>query len=30
MRFNIELLLENKNIPKDKNRIIISFFKAHL
>lgn len=27
MRFNVELLLENENIPKDKNRIIISFLK---
>ncbi|MEW8973682.1 MAG: CRISPR-associated endoribonuclease Cas6 [Tissierellaceae bacterium] len=27
MRFNVELLLENENIPKDKNRMILSFFK---
>lgn len=27
MRFNVELLLENETIPKDKNRIIISLLK---
>lgn len=27
MRFSIELLLENENIPKDKNRVILSFLK---
>lgn len=27
MRFNVELLLENEMIPKDKNRIIISLIK---
>lgn len=27
MRFNVELLLENEIIPKDKNRIILSFLK---
>ena len=27
MRFNVELLLDNEVIPKDKNRIIISLLK---
>lgn len=27
MRYNIELILSNENIPKDKNRMIISFLK---
>ncbi|MBU5439013.1 CRISPR-associated endoribonuclease Cas6 [Tissierella sp. MSJ-40] len=27
MRFNVELLLDKEAIPKDKNRIILSFFK---
>ncbi len=27
MRFNVELLLENESIPKDKNRIILSLIK---
>ncbi len=27
MRFNVELLLDNENIPKDKNRIILSLLK---
>lgn len=27
MRYNVELILSNENIPKDKNRIIISFLK---
>lgn len=27
MRFNVELILENENIPKDKNRIILSLLK---
>lgn len=27
MRFNVELLLDNETIPKDKNRIILSFLK---
>ncbi len=27
MRFNVELLLENETIPKDKNRIILSLIK---
>lgn len=27
MRFNVELLLENETLPKDKNRIIISLIK---
>ena len=27
MRFNVELLLENEIIPKDKNRIILSLMK---
>ena len=27
MRFNVELALSNENIPKDKNRIILSFLK---
>lgn len=27
MRFNVELLLENEIIPKDKNRVFLSFLK---
>ncbi|MSU00447.1 CRISPR-associated endoribonuclease Cas6 [Tissierella pigra] len=27
MRYNVELVLSNENIPKDKNRIILSFLK---
>ncbi|WP_353097514.1 CRISPR-associated endoribonuclease Cas6 [Tissierella praeacuta] len=27
MRYNVELILSNENIPKDKNRIILSFLK---
>lgn len=27
MRFNVELLVDKENIPKDKNRLIISFLK---
>ncbi len=27
MRFNVEMVLSNENIPKDKNRIILSFLK---
>ena len=28
MRYNVELLLENDNFPKDKNRTILSFLKS--
>ena len=27
LRYNVELILKNENIPKDKNRIILSFLK---
>lgn len=27
MRFNVELVLSNENIPKDKNRVILSYLK---
>ncbi|MDR7871007.1 MAG: CRISPR-associated endoribonuclease Cas6 [Tissierellaceae bacterium] len=27
MRYNVELVLKNENIPKDKNRVILSFLK---